>query len=49
MGTQLKHFCGVHHFSKREEVPGLKKKSVLRWSLKQIRPWIPALILLAPF
>jgi len=24
----------------------LKKKSVLRWSLKQIRPWIPALILL---
>lgn len=24
----------------------MKKKSVLRWSLKQIRPWIPALILL---
>ena len=29
-----------------KEVPELKKDSVLRWSLRMVKPWIPALILL---
>ena len=29
-----------------KEVPGVKKKGVLTWSLHTIKPWIPALLLM---